>query len=192
MPEAVGRRLLLAGAAWTVPVVLVGQPAAAAACSGPVTFYTPNLSVSSSTTTKSANGHTIGNLLFSIKNNGTNPIPAGTTYSVTITAEKAPGTTAKDVLVTARVAAISPQATIRFNPNGGGSTVVTKGYTFVLPTTLSPGQSFDAVWGIDSETGIGATKLRLDATLVTYTTTSCGETTSTGSTTVSAYWGAKA
>lgn len=192
MPEAVGRRLLLAGAAWTVPLIIVGEPAAAAACSGPVTYYTGGLSVTSSTTTKLENGHTVGDLLFTIKNEGSTVVPAGTTYSVTITAEKAPGTTAKDVLVTPKASGISPTGTTRFNPNGGTNTVISKDYTVVLPSSLVPGDTFVADWYIDSETGVGATKLRLDAVLVTYTVDSCGQTSPGTPTKVSAYWGARA
>ena len=190
MPE-VTRRRIVAGAAWAVPVILVGQPAAAASCSGPVTYYTPALSVTSSTTTKLENGHTIGDLYFNITNDGTTNIPAGTTYTVTITAEKAPGTTSKDILVTAKSAGITPTGTTRFNPNGGANAVVSQTYSLVLPADVLPGDTVVADWYIDSETGVGATRLRLDATLVRYTVDSCGATTEGTPITVTSYWGAK-
>ncbi|HET7763039.1 MAG TPA: hypothetical protein VFL46_11815, partial [Phycicoccus sp.] len=189
MPE-VTRRRIVAGAAWAVPVILVGQPAAAASCSGPVTYYTPALTVTSSTTTKLENGHTIGHLYFTITNDGTTNIPAGTTYSVTITAEKAPGNESKDILVTAQSAGISPTGPVRFNPNGGGTAVTTKTYTLVLPADVVPGGKVVADWYIDSETGVGATRLRLDAVLTRYTLDSCGQTTQGTPITVTSYWGA--
>ena len=190
--STVSRRRIVAGAAWTVPIVVVGSPAAWAACSGPVTYYTPGLSLSSSTTTKLENGHTIGHFYFDVKNNGTTTIPAGTTYSVVITAEKAPGTTSKDILVTPQAGSgITPTGTTRFNPNGGTGVYVSRTFTIVLPSAVLPGQTFRADWFIDSETGIGATRLRFDVTLVTYSQNSCGQTTTGTSTTVSSYWGAK-
>lgn len=190
--QSVSRRRLVAGAAWTVPLVIVGAPAARAACSGPVTVYTPALSLSSSTTTKDANGHTVGHFYFKVQNSGTTIVPAGTTYSVVITAEKAPGSQSKDIVVTPQPPGITPTGSARFNPNGGTGAFVSRSYTVILPAALLPGQTFTADWYIDSETGVGATKLRFDATLVTYSTNSCGQTTTGTSTTASAYWGAKA
>jgi hypothetical protein len=190
VPE-VTRRRVVAGAAWAVPVILVGQPAAAATCSGPVTYYTPALTVKSSTTTKLENGHTIGHLYFDVQNDGTATIPAGTTYTVTVTAEKAPGNESKDILVTAQSPGITPTGTTRFNPNGGATAVTTKTYSFVLPAAVPSGSTVVADWYIDSETGVGATKLRLDATLVRYTVDSCGQTTEGTPITVTSYWGAR-
>lgn len=188
---AVSRRRLVAGVAWSVPLVVVGAPAAQAACSGPVTYYTPGLSVSSSTTTKDANGHTIGHMYFTIKNNGTTNVPAGTTYSVVLTAEKSPGSSSKDIVITPQSGGITPTGSARFNPDGTGGAVRSRSYSLVLPAALLPGETFVGDWYIDSETGIGATRVRMDATLVTYSTNSCGETTTGTSTTVSSYWGAK-
>jgi hypothetical protein len=190
VPE-VTRRRIVAGAAWSVPVLLVGAPAAQAACSGPVTYYTPGLSVTSSTTTKDANGHTIGWVNFNVENNGSTTIPAGTTYTVTLTAEKAPGTTAKDIVVTASAAGVTPAGAFRFNPSGGTDTVISKTFSVVLPADVVPGATVVLGWYVDSETGIGATRLRLDADLVTYGFTSCGGTTTGTTTRASAYWGAR-
>ncbi|NHA68378.1 hypothetical protein [Phycicoccus flavus] len=188
----IDRRRVVAATAWTVPLVVVGSPAAWAACSGPVTTYTPALSISSSTTTKDVNGHTIGHFYFAIRNDGTTTLPAGTTYTVTITAEKSPGTTAKDVLVTPQTSpGITPTGTTRFNPSGTGGAVASKTYSVVLPAALPPGATFTADWFVDSETGVGATRLRLDARLVSYSTTSCGQTTAGTATSVTSYWGAK-
>ena len=190
MPD-VTRRRLVAGAAWAVPVVLVSQPAAAAACSGPVATYTPGLSVTSSTTTKIENGHTIGDLLFNVRNDGTQPIPAGTTYTATITAEKAPGSQSKNITVTPKTTpGISPTGATSFNPDGGAA-LVSQTYSLLLPAAVPVGDTFSFTWGIDSETGIGATKLRLDVTLVGYGTGPCGATTAGTPTSSSAYWGAR-
>ncbi|MBM6402742.1 hypothetical protein JQN72_00595 [Phycicoccus sp. CSK15P-2] len=52
------RRELLGGVVWSVPVVVVGAPAAQAACSGPVTTHTPDLATARSATTSAPNGHT--------------------------------------------------------------------------------------------------------------------------------------
>ena len=190
MPE-ISRRRVVAGAVWAVPVVLVGQPAAAATCSGPVTYYTPGLSVTSSTTTTTENGHTIGDLYFNARNDGSTTVPAGTTYTATITAEKSPGSDSKDIEVSAATdPGITPQGVFAFNPDGGAA-VTSQTYSLVLPAALLPGQTFVFAWFIDSETGIGATRLRLSVTLVRYSTSTCGETTGGTSTTASAYWGAR-
>ena len=92
MKDGLVTRRVVAGAAWTVPVTLVGQPAAAAACSPTdVVEFTPVLGVVSTTATKPVNGHTLGTFTWTIRNDGSTTILAGTTYTATFTADKAPG-----------------------------------------------------------------------------------------------------
>lgn len=188
--SAVSRRQVVAVAAWTVPVVAVGSPAAWAACSGPVATYTPEMAVASTTTTKAANGHTIGNFLFVVRNLGTRAVPAGTSYTTVITAEKSPGTTAKDIVVTpVTVPGVTPEGPVRLNPDGVGGAVRSRSYSVFLPAPLPPLGTFTADWLVDSVTGVGATRLRMDAALLSYG--DCGQTGTGTPTTTSAYWGAR-
>ena len=102
-PTLVSRRVV-AGAAWTVPVILVGQPAAAESCSpSHVVTFVPDTEITSSTATKQVNGHTLGTFTWKICNKGTTTIPANTTFTATIAAEKAPGNAAKNITVTPKV-----------------------------------------------------------------------------------------
>ena len=67
MKDGLVTRRVVAGAAWTVPVTLVGQPAAAAACSPTdVVEFTPVLGIVSTTATKPVNGHTLGTFTLSL------------------------------------------------------------------------------------------------------------------------------
>ena len=82
-------------------MTLVGQPAAAAACSPTdVVEFTPVLGVVSTTATKPVNGHTLGTFTWTIRNDGSTTILAGTTYTARFTADKAPGSGSKSVLLT--------------------------------------------------------------------------------------------
>lgn len=196
MPEAVGRRLLVAGAAWTVPVILVGEPAAAAACSPQdVVPYTPTLAITSSTATKPVNGHTLGTFSWRICNDGTNVIPAGTTYTAVFTADKAPGTSAKDILLTPRIPTPSPftlsvTGPSTLNPDGPPKGEATVTVSLVLASSLTPGACVEQVWDIDSETGVGATQLRMTISLASYGSGGCGTTSPGGEATETAVWGA--
>jgi len=92
MKDGLVTRRVVAGAAWTVPVTLVGQPAAAAACSPTdVVEFTPVLGIVSTTATKPVNGHTLGTFTWTIRNDGSTTILAGTTYTATFTGDMAPG-----------------------------------------------------------------------------------------------------
>ena len=196
MPEAVGRRLLLAGTAWTVPVILVGEPAAAAACSPrDVVPYTPTLAITSSTATKPVNGHTLGTFTWRVCNGGTNVIPAGTTYTAVFTADKAPGTSAKDILLTPRVPSsppftLSQTGTSTLNPDGPPKGAASVSVTLTLASSLLPGSCVEQVWDIDSETGVGATQLRMTISLASYGSGGCGITSPDGEATETAVWGA--
>src|SRR5690242_14944928 len=102
-PTLVSRRVV-AGAAWTVPVILVGQPAAAEACSpSHVVTFVPDTDITSFTATKTVNGHTLGTFTWRICNKGSTTIPANTTFTATVSAEKAPGNAAKNITVTPKV-----------------------------------------------------------------------------------------
>ena len=92
MAETLVTRRVVAGAAWTVPVILVGQPAAAESCSpSHVVTFVPDTGITSSTATKPVNGHTLGTFTWKLCNKGATTIPANTTFTATFTAEKAPG-----------------------------------------------------------------------------------------------------
>lgn len=198
MSQAVSRRLLVAGAAWTVPVILVGQPAAAAACSPQDAVpYTPTLAITSSTATKPVNGHTLGTFTWRVCNSGTNVIPAGTTYSAVFAADKAPGTASKNILLTPRIAAPAPFTLSRtdtrtLNPDGPPKGEATVSVTLTLSSALLPGSCVQQVWDIDSETGVGATQLRMTISLAAYGNGGCGTTAPGGETTETSIWGAGA
>ena len=194
MPEAVARRLVVAGAAWAVPVIVVGEPAAAAACSpSDQVPYTPTLGITSTTATKPVNGHTLGTFAWRVCNDGTNTIPAGTTYTATFTADKAPGTASKNILLAPRPSSgftVSPPGARTLNPDGppkGEATVTT---TLTLSSSLTPGSCVEQVWDIDSETGVGATQLRMTIALAAYGDGGCGVTAPGGEATETAIWGA--
>ena len=104
MAETLVTRRVVAGAAWTVPVILVGQPAAAQSCSpSHVVTFVPDTGITSSTATKPVNGHTLGTFTWKLCNKGTTTIPANTTFTATFTAEKAPGTRRRTSTVTPKV-----------------------------------------------------------------------------------------
>ncbi|HET6968942.1 MAG TPA: hypothetical protein VFI44_11715 [Ornithinibacter sp.] len=195
MPEAVGRRLLVAGAAWTVPVILVGEPAAAAACSPRDEVpYTPTLAITSSTATKPVNGHTLGTFVWNVCNAGSNTLPAGTTYTAVFAADKAPGTASKNILVTPRTTTspftVSPPGPRTLNPDGPPKGEATVTVSLVLASSLAPGACVEQIWDIDSETGVGATQLRMTISLVSYGGGGCGTTGGGGEATETAIWGA--
>lgn len=198
MSQAVSRRLLVAGAAWTVPVILVGQPAAAAACSArDAVAYTPALAITSSTASKPVNGHTLGTFTWRICNSGTNVIPAGTTYTALFAADKAPGTASKNILLTPRVPTPSPFTLSRtdtrtLNPDGPPKGESTVSVTLILASALLPGLCVEQVWDVDSETGVGATQLRMTVSLVAYGDGGCGTTAPGGETSETGIWGAGA
>ena len=194
MPEAVARRLVVAGAAWAVPVIVVGEPAAAAACSASDQVpYVPALAITSTTATKPVNGHTLGTFRWRVCNSGTNTIPAGTTYTATFTADKAPGSASKSIHLTPSASAgftVSPAGPRTLNPDGPpkGEAIVTT--TLTLSGSLAPGSCVEQVWDIDSETGVGATQLRMTITLAAYAGGGCGVTGTGGQATGTAIWGA--
>ena len=61
-----------------------------------VTFV-PDTGITSSTATKQVNGHTLGTFTWELCNKGTTTVPANTTFTATIAAEKAPGVAAKNI-----------------------------------------------------------------------------------------------
>lgn len=194
MPEAVARRLVVAGAAWAVPVIVVGQPASAAACSpGDQVPFVPALAITSTTATKPVNGHTLGTFLWTVCNSGTTTIPAGTTYTATFTADKAPGSASKSIHLTPSASpgfTISPPGPRTLNPDGPPKGEATVTATLTLSSSLTPGSCVEQVWDIDSETGVGATQLRMTITLAAYGNGGCGVTGSGGEDTETAIWGA--
>ena len=143
MKDGLVTRRVVAGAAWTVPVILVGQPAAAAACSPTdVVEFTPVLGIVSTTATKPVNGHTLGTFTWTIRNDGSTTILAGTTYTATFTADKAPGSGSKSVLLTPEVTSSFnvPSTTRTLNPDGPPKGEVSVTMTLVLNVNLVPGQ----------------------------------------------------
>jgi hypothetical protein len=194
MPNAVSRRHLVAATAWSVPVILVGQPAAAASCSTTgYTTYTPTLTVSSTVQTKPVNGHTIGTMTLTIHNAGTHSLPVGTVYTVVLEADKAPGTEAKNILVTPAAAPSglhrTPNGTTSMNPDGGDLGVQSFTATLTLTAPLAPGDSLAQVWDVDSETGVGATHLTMTASNAGYGADQCAVTGPGGDTAKGGAWG---
>jgi hypothetical protein len=189
-------RRVVAGAAWTVPVILVGQPAAAQSCSpSHVVTFVPDTGITSSTATKPVNGHTLGTFTWKLCNKGTTTIPANTTFTATIAAEKAPGNAAKNITVTPKVTSelsVSPSAARVLNPDGPPKGEATVTMTLSLNAALAPGACATQVWDIDSETGVGATQLSLTVDLAAYGNGTCGRTGSGGHTSANALWGAGA
>jgi hypothetical protein len=190
-PTLVSRRVV-AGAAWTVPVILVGQPAAAESCSSsPVVTFVPDTGITSSTATKPVNGHTLGTFTWKLCNKGTTTIPANTTFTATLTADKAPGS--KGMTVTPQVTSafsVTPDAPRTLNPDGPPKGEATVTVTVSLNAALAPGACHTQVWDVDSETGVGATQLGLTVALAAYGNGTCGATGPAGSTTATAVWGA--
>jgi hypothetical protein len=198
MPE-VTRRRLVTGAAWAVPVVLVGQPAAAAACSpGDEEVYYPALSISSTTQTKTVNGHTIGTFSYQVCNVPEpgallQALPAGTQFQVIFAATKAPGTAKKDIVLTPRS---DPGLTLddagarHLNPDGPPKGEATVAVVITLASPLQPGDCRTQVWDIDSSTGVGATELSMTVTLLAYGTGGCGRTGAGGEASETGVWGA--
>ena len=192
-PTLVTRRVV-AGAAWTVPVILVGQPAAAEACSPShrVTFV-PDTDITSFTATKTVNGHTLGTFTWKICNRGSTTIPANTTFTATVAAEKAPGNAAKNITVTPKgtsTFSVSPSTARRLNPDGPPKGEASATMTLSLNAALAPNACVSQVWDIDSETGVGATQLRLTVALAAYGNGTCGVTGTGGHTSATALWGA--
>ena len=194
MKDALVTRRVVAGAAWTVPVILVGQPAAAAACSpAHVVTFVPRMDLVSSTATKQENGHTLGTFTWDICNRGVTTIPAQTIFTATFTADKAPGAGKKSVTLTPEEAAgitVSPSRTRTLNPDGPPKGEATVTMSLSLDEPLAPGDCVSQVWAVDSETGVGATELRLTVALASYGNGACGETGAGGNTSATAIWGA--
>ena len=193
--SAISRRHVVAGAAWSVPVIALAQPAAAAACSPQEETYVPNLGVASTTGRNPANGHTVGDFIFRITNEGATSIPAGTVYTIRFETNKAPGTDSKNIVVSMVPSpsfATTPSGSVSLNPDGPPKGVRSFTATLVLAVTVAPGQVASQTWFIDSETGKGATSLLMTATLTAYSTV-CGSTSPSGETTVGPIaWGAQA
>ncbi len=197
MPNAVSRRHLVAATAWSVPVILVGQPASAASCSTTgYTSYTPTLTVSSFVQTKQVNGHTIGTMTFTIRNAGTISLPTGTVYSVVFEATKAPGNAGKNIVVTPAAAPTglsrTPGTATSMNPNGGSMGVRSFTATVTLTSPLAPGATRAQVWDFDSETGIGATNVSMTGTNAGYGANQCAVTGPDGDAAMTGHWGASA
>jgi len=192
-PTLVSRRVV-AGAAWTVPVILVGQPAAAESCSPPhVVTFVPDTGITSSTATKQVNGHTLGTFTWELCNKGITTIPANTTFTATLTADKAPGS--KNMTVAPQVTSafsVTPDAPRTLNPDGPPKGEDTVTVTVSLNANLAPSACVTQVWDIDSETGVGATQLSLTVDLAAYGNGTCGRTGSGGHTSANALWGAGA
>lgn len=193
MPTAVSRRRLVAATAWSVPVILVGRPAAAASCSSaPTVTVVPTLGVSSSIQTKTVNGHTIGTFSYAVSNAGTTSIPAGTTYTIVFAVTKAPGNAGKNLEVSPRTIAglgLSRTSPVSMNPDGPPKGEQTFSVTLTLTTAVAPGGTRTQVWDIDSETGVGATHLTMSAALAGYGSSQCSSTGAGGQTTETGQWG---
>lgn len=193
MPTAVSRRHLVAATAWSAPVILLGQPAAAASCSTvPTVSVVPTLGIASSIQTKTVNGHTIGTFSYTMGNQGTTSIPAGTTYTVLFQVTKAPGNAGKNLTVTPRTVsglALSQTAALSMNPDGQPKGVVSFAVTVTLTSPLAPAATRAQVWDIDSETGVGATHLTMTATLAGYGGSECVGTGTGGEITDTGQWG---
>lgn len=173
----VNRRTVIRSAAWTVPVVsIVGVAAPAFACS--VTsqqFYSADLKIDSVVGTREANGHTLGTFTFTFCNNGSTTLPVGTSYTVTLTALKAPGNTSGDKNIVVGVVpqadlGISPGTAVSLNPDGPTRS---QAYVVTVTTPMPPGTCRSAVFTIDTATGIGATKLSMTAQLRDFGTNPC-------------------
>ena len=194
MPGTLATRRVVAGAAWTVPVILVGQPAAAQSCSpAHVVTFVPDTGLTSSTATKPVNGHTIGTFTWKLCNTGATTIPANTTFTAAFTADKAPGNASKSIHVSPQVTSalsVTPDTTRTLNPDGPPRGEATATMTLSLNAALAPGACATQVWDVDSETGVGATQLRLTVALAAYGNGTCGATGPAGSTTATAIWGA--
>lgn len=194
MKEALVARRVVTGAAWAVPVILVGRPAAAQACSpAHVVTFLPQTDLASSTATKRENGHTLGTFTWGVCNRGVTTIPAQTTFTATFTADKAPGAGKKSVTLTPEEAAgitVSPSRARTLNPDGPPKGEATVTMSLSLDEPLAPGDCVSQVWAVDSETGVGATELRLTVALASYGNGACGETGAGGNTTATAIWGA--
>jgi len=195
MPDAlVSRRIVAAGAAWTVPVILVGQPASAEACSASHQVpFVPDAGVISSTANKPENGHTLGTFTWTVCNKGKNTIPANTTLTATFTADKAPGSGSKSIKLSPRAASdftVSPNTVRTLNPDGGSKGETTVTMTLSLKAPLETGACATQVWDVDSDTGVGATKLRMTVALAAYGNGTCGVTGEGGTTSATAIWGA--
>jgi hypothetical protein len=194
MPTAVSRRHLVAATAWSVPVILVGQPASAASCStAGYTVYTPTLTVSSTVQKKTVNGHTLGTMTFTVRNDGTLSLPTGTVYSVVFEVTQAPGNAAKNVTVTPQGApsglSRTPSTPTSMNPDGGSMGVKSFTATLALTSPLGPGESLDQVWDVDSETGIGATHVTMTGTNGGYGSDQCAVTGPGGDSAKGGDWG---
>lgn len=194
MLETLVTRRVVAGAAWTVPVILVGQPAAAESCSpAHVVTFVPDTGITSSTATKPVNGHTLGTFTWKLCNKGATTIPANTTFTATFTAEKAPGS--KGMTVTPQVTSafsVTPDTARTLNPLGPPAGDATVTATLSLNAALAPGACATQVWDVDSETGVGATQLRLTVALGAYGNGTCGRDGAGANTSSTSIWGAGA
>src|SRR6187402_675869 len=77
------------------------------------------------------------------------------------------------------------------NPDGPPKGEVSVTMTLVLNVNLVPGQDVTQKWVVDSETGVGATQLRMTVEVVTYGgAAGCGTTGDGGQGTATAIWGA--
>ena len=194
MKDGLVTRRVVAGAAWTVPVILVGQPAAAESCSpSHVVTFVPDAGVISSTANKPENGHTLGTFTWTVCNKGDTTIPANTTLTATFTADKAPGSGSKSVRLTPRDTSdfsVSPSTTRTLNPDGPPKGEATVTMTLSLKAPLVPTSCATQVWDIDSDTGVGATQLRMTVALASYGNGTCGRTGEGGVTSATAIWGA--
>jgi len=190
MPEAVSRRLLLAGTAWTVPVIVVGQPAAAATCSpGDIVPRTADLGIGGSVGTAAANGHSVGTMTFSVRNTGTAAFAPGTTWKVAFVSTKAPSPSAKDINVTPRlpsaVFTATPATTQAVNPNNVG----TVSFDVTLPNGLAGQSTATFTFDIATQTGVGATELRMDVTFTSWGLDNCSSASADSQQVLSAFWG---
>ncbi len=126
-------------------------------------------------------------------NRGSTTMPANTTFTAMIAAEEAPGNAARDLTVTPKVTStfsVSPSTARLLNPDGPprGEAAATKALS--LNSALAPNACVTQVWDIDSETGVGATQLRLTVALAAYGNGTCGVTGEGGTTSATAIWGA--
>lgn len=190
MPDAVGRRLLLAGAAWTVPVILVGEPAAAAACSpGDIVPRKANLSVASVVGTTATNGHSAGSMGLTVVNDGTADFAAGTSWEVQFVSTKAPSPSVKDIIVTPRLPnsafSSTPATSQAVNPNNVGTTT----FTITLTAGLVAGGTAEFLFDISTQTGVGATELQMNVAFTSWGIDQCSSTASGSQQTITAYWG---
>lgn len=174
-------------------VSIVGVAAPAFACS--VTsqqFYSADLSISSFVGSRDANGHTLGTFTFTFCNNGSTTIPAGTSYTVTLTALKAPGGGDKNIVIGVGPQVgltVSPATSVSLNPDGPTST-----RSHVVTTTLPmlPGTCRSAVFTVDTATGIGATRLQMATVLRDFGTNPCNVAAPGNQSTLTAEWGQNA